>query len=311
MLADESKKRQEDLNNLLKELSKNVISEDSCESYTSKFLKIYSDGFRHSYSKFHLLLANMCNSESTEYVPDFLIENLNLISKYIENKYIQNGLGDHTRLYHPIFKLYDHINLEYVRILEQRKQEAQISKLQKSLEDSNRLLEGTKKSLKDANESLNLATEKATGLQTDILAILSIFSAVVLAFMGSMTFLSGAMDSLKDVRIYKFLLACCICGIVIFNTIFVLLYIVSKIIGKSIYVRCESENCTCNNGKPKCHAINRVRKRLPYVFYFNVLMISFIILASLLQYTNFRDFIIRAPEQSSFVSSQSPASSSQ
>ena len=305
MLAAESKKRQEQLNGLLEELSKKVITEDSCDEYITKFRGIYSNRFRHSYSKLHLLLVKMSNFEDEKLVPEFLITNLNLISKHIEDKYVEKGTGDHTRLYPSILKLCDHINLEQSRISEQQKQ-------QLKMEDLRRDLNSAQVALEEATQKADVATEKASHMQTDILAVLSIFSAVVLAFMGGMTFLGGAMESIENVRVYKFIIACCICGIVIFNTIFVLLYIVSKIIGKSIYVRCNSEDCTCDHGKPKCSTIKRIRKRLPYVFYFNVLMIAFIIMTSFVQYTKWGNAVISfaTSEQTSMISSQSTGESS-
>ena len=102
--------------------------------------------------------------------------------------------------------------------------------------------------------------------------------------MGGMTFLSGAISSISETRVYKFVIACCICGFIIFNTIFLLLYIVSKIIEKPIYARCESPDCTCDNGKPKCCALNRLRKRLPYVFYFNVCTLALLLAVVFVQY---------------------------
>ncbi|WP_107631486.1 hypothetical protein [Agathobaculum massiliense] len=138
--------------------------------------------------------------------------------------------------------------------------------------------------LKRAKVDAEKARKKVSKAQTDMLAILSVFSAVILAFMGGMTFLGGAMSSISETRIYKFVIACCICGFIIFNTIFLLLYIISKIIEKPIYARCESLDCTCDHGKPKCGALNRVRKRLPYVFYFNVCTLALLLSVVFVQY---------------------------
>lgn len=259
----DSKTRQSKLNCLLEELSLSVIADDQCADYTNQLTAIYSNNFRHNYSAFFPIMLNIDNSK--EYSSEYLLTNLSNISKYIEQINSSENSQD-GNIYRPILKLCDHINLEQSRINQQNVQQNKLLELQQRITEAQQKLD-------TAIESSEQATKKAAGLQTEMLAILSIFSAVVLAFMGSMTFLGGAMQSLSDVRLYKFFLASCVCGIVIFNTIFLLLYIISKIIDKSIYVQCNSENCTCKDGKPQCGPLNRLRKRLPYVFYFNAAML--------------------------------------
>ena len=278
MLSEQTRERETQLKNLLRELSNEAIDEEKCEAITSRFAAIYEGGFRHRYSVFHPLLQEIiASSDAEQGVSEFLTVNLNTISKYIENRYINDGQGEHSKIYRPIFKLCDHINLELTRINEQRNQENRLCQLYVQIEQAQHNLELARTDAEEARKQVNKA-------QTDILAILSTFSAVILAFMGGTTFLSGAMSSISETRIYKFVIACCVCGLIIFNTIFLLLYIVSKIIEKPIYARCESPDCTCDNGRPQCCALNRVRKRLPYVFYFNVCILALLISTVIIRY---------------------------
>lgn len=275
MLSEQTREREAALVNLLKELSNGAIDECQCEAIAERFKNIYSGGFRHRYSVFHPLLQEiMASSDAEQGVSEFLTYNLNVISAYIENKYINNGQGEHTKIYRPIYKLCDHINLEMTRINEQRIQNNRLQDLYDKIGDAQSELEHAKKDAEKARRKVNKA-------QTDILAILSIFAAVILAFMGGMTFLGGAMSSISETRVYKFVIACCICGFIIFNTIFLLLYIVSKIIEKPIYARCKSLDCTCGH---RCCALNRVRKRLPYVFYFNICTLALLLSVVFVQY---------------------------
>lgn len=278
MLSEQTRERENQLKDLIRELSNKAIDEESCEEITRRFAAIYEGGFRHRYSVFHPLLQEiMASSDAEQGVSEFLTVNLNTISAYIENKYINNGQGEHTKIYRPIYKLCDHINLEMTRINEQRTQESRLQELYARIG-------AAQTKLKRAKVDAEKARKKVSKAQTDMLAILSVFSAVILAFMGGMTFLGGAMSSISETRIYKFVIACCICGFIIFNTIFLLLYIISKIIEKPIYARCESLDCTCDHGKPKCGALNRVRKRLPYVFYFNVCTLALLLSVVFVQY---------------------------
>lgn len=275
MLSEQTREREAALVNLLKELSNGAIDECQCEAIAERFKNIYSGGFRHRYSVFHPLLQEiMACSDAEQGVSEFLTYNLNVISAYIENKYINNGQSEDTKIYRPIYKLCDHINLEMARINEQRSQESRLQDLYSQIREAQTKLERAKTDAEKARKKVNKA-------QTDILAILSIFAAVILAFMGGMTFLGGAMSSISETRVYKFVIACCICGFIIFNTIFLLLYIVSKIIEKPIYARCKSLDCTCD---PRCCALNRVRKRLPYVFYFNICTLALLLSVVFVQY---------------------------
>lgn len=278
MLSEQTRARETKLIALLRELSNDAIDDEKCEEITHRFVDIYDGGFRHRYSILHPLLQEiMASSDADQGVSEFLTVNLNTLSAYIENKYIRDGQGEHSKIYWPIYKLCDHINLEMTRINEQRSQEDRLQDIYSKIGEAQTKLERAKTDAEKARKKVNKA-------QTDVLAILSVFAAVILAFMGGMTFLGGAMSSISETRVYKFVIACCVCGFIIFNTIFLLLYIVSKIIEKPIYARCKSLDCTCNNGKPKCCALNRLRKRLPYVFYFNVCTLVLLLSVVCVQY---------------------------
>lgn len=288
MTIEERSRRQERLNQLLLDISKQVIEEDDdeCIRYSNLFLEIYVDNFRHNYSLLYSTLVDI-NTGNENSCFDYLITNLLNISRYAEIRMPEN-----RDLSLQLSKLSDHINLEYSRIKEQEKMLSSINTVMSQLADASLAVEDATTAVENATAAAESATNKAEKIQVDILAVLSIFSAVVLAFMGSITLLGSAMQSIKDVRVYKLVLICSFCGIVIFNTLFVLLYIVSKIINKSIYARCESDDCTCgDNSNPKCNPIQRVRKRLPYVFYFNVFMISVILFISLWEYLNFPEIL--------------------
>lgn len=281
MRSEDIRRHQNELNDLVRELSNTAIREEDCEAYLQKFAQIYRDGFHHQYSAFHPVLQQIMDSSAADYeVSEFLTANLNVISKYIadmEHTDMSLESTNHQSVNSAIYKLCDHINLELTRINEQRNQASRLQELYARIGDAQTELVRAKTDAEKARKKVNKA-------QTDMLAILSVFSAVILAFMGGMTFLGGAMSSISETRVYKFVIACCICGFIIFNTIFLLLYVVSKIIEKPIYARCESPDCTCDHGKPKCCALSRVRKRLPYVFYFNVCTLALLLSVVIIHY---------------------------
>lgn len=108
---------------------------------------------------------------------------------------------------------------------------------------------------------------------------------IVITFSGGMNFIAGALSGMANTSIFKGIIFVLVCGIVLFNTIFVLMYAVCKIIDKNLYVACELDKCDCmHKGKNKCSAIIKLRKRLPYVFWFNCLLMVFIVIDLILWY---------------------------
>ena len=117
--------------------------------------------------------------------------------------------------------------------------------------------------------------KKAASLQTEIITVLSIFSAIVIATVGSFSYISSALAGMQNTHIFKSSIIVLISGTLIFNTIALLMYMIAKITGRNIYAICETADCTCTNkrGKIKCCGITRIRKRLPYIYWFNLLFL--------------------------------------
>jgi hypothetical protein len=98
---------------------------------------------------------------------------------------------------------------------------------------------------------------------------LSIFAAIVLAFSGSLSFIGSALTGMANVSAFKSVFIVALCGLVVFNLIFLLLYIVGKLTGRSIYTDFGQENSDIE----KCTWIGKVRRRLPYVFWINICLL--------------------------------------
>lgn len=290
---------------IIQAFSENMIRSEELHTYLEKLEQIYQDGFRHEYSQFYSVLSQiLTNGENTESAREYLPNNLNALYKSVEKAY-QKSPSQYQTLYSQVFKLKDHINLEISRINSIGIYENKIRDLERDLEKNKKDLDCAKNEVEQANDSLkestNLArdaflkaekaiseaekmtrqaetmTKKAEALQNEIITVLSIFSAVVLAFMGGMSFTSSTLESIASASVYKVALIALICGLVIFNTICCLIYLVAKITGKNILSRCDSPHCTCacEGGVIKpCPLHVRLRRRLPYVFWFNLIFLA-------------------------------------
>jgi len=76
------------------------------------------------------------------------------------------------------------------------------------------------------------------------------------------------MSSVKGVYYFEgVVFAAIVCGLIMFNTIFIMLYMVARITEREIRAKCMTEDCTCDS---PCSGIKKVRRRFPYLFYFNL-----------------------------------------
>ncbi|MDE5757308.1 MAG: hypothetical protein K2H85_01720, partial [Allobaculum sp.] len=131
---------------------------------------------------------------------------------------------------------------------------------------------------------LTKATAKANSLQTELVVVLSIFAAIVMTFSGGFSLMGNVMTSITNtIEVEKVIIIAIVCGIFFFDTLFLMMYLVAKITGRNILSGCETDDCSCQKKRfkksiCKCSCFNRLRRRLPYVFYFNLLCIIGIII---------------------------------
>lgn len=272
MYPKESRERQEKLSNEIYELSMRVLNKEKNEQIESirRLQMIYQDSFKHSYSDFFPVLSKIFE-ESKEYSVEFLMANLETIRLELEEDY-NSGKHEFKDIYEKFTKLCDHINLQI-------SQTTYYFSNASKLKDANATIQQANKDLLAAQDALNKANEQTKSLQTELIAVLSIFAAIVITFSGGISFLGSVMASINQAKYYEMIvLMAIICGTIIYNTIFLMMYLVSKIIKRNIYARCLTSDCSCDNPKCKCGGFKRIKKRLPYVFYFNVVTVVGIII---------------------------------
>ncbi len=109
-----------------------------------------------------------------------------------------------------VIKLWDHFNLACYQI-----------------DSANELLG---KSIDETKESIyNQLYNKFKGIEKEYITILGIFSSVVLAFVGGMTFSTSVLQYMKDVGIYRLMLVILLIGFVLINTINIMLRYIFKL----------------------------------------------------------------------------------
>lgn len=268
MLANERQRRQGELVKKIYALSEAILQESDIRRTALELRELYTPDFRHSYSEFFPVILKI--DEDNKYDIDFLSNNIELLRLYVENDYIK-GTNEFKDMHKSFDKLCDHLNLEISRV-------SFFSQNNQKTADLSNRMEALNTKMDSATQKLVAATQKAESIQTELISVLSIFAAIVIAFSGGLSLLGNALSIAHNTYICKIILILLICGFVLFNTIFLLMYLVGKLTGRSVFADCEMEFCNCKaNGKAKCSGIKKVIKRLPYVFYFNIFVIILVI----------------------------------
>ena len=278
MLAEEQRRRQSALEKEIFQLSVVLLQDEDTRHTTLRLLEIYKGDFRHSYSDFFPIILEI-SKDDNDYNLEFLSENMESIRQYIEKDHIQ-GSDEFKDIQAQIYKLCDHLNLEIGRW-------NYYSQYEQKIDDLTSKTVSTTKDLKSAEERLKSASSQASSIQTELIAVLSVFAAIVITFSGGFSIFGNIMASIGDAKHYEMVVLTAIfCSLALFNTIFLLMYLVSKIIERNIYARCLTRDCSCEN--TQCNGIRRLRKRLPYVFYFNVIGLVGIVIDCIIWYLDIK-----------------------
>ena len=263
------------LKQLLFDLARDVLQNEELQESINALIEIYKDGYRHSYSSLFSSVKEINDNHNT-YSTEFLLENLQNLKNIASSQNFED-----EKVEKSIYKFYDHIMLELLRLQHYGQIEDNARALKAQLEADKKTIEELKAELKQSKEYLDTANEKAKNIQAETIGIIGIFAAVTLAFSGGLSYLSSAISSVYNSPTLKLILVILICGFVLFNTIFVLLYVVARIIDKNIFFKCnpkKCKDCPHSESNNKCTFIGKIRKCLPYLFWVNILLLILIAL---------------------------------
>lgn len=248
--------------------------------------EIYTDGFRHEYSKIARMLSHPSSGIHTPDQFIYLRDNLS----FIENDFQATGLT--VQQQESFRKLSDHIRLEAYRIenvdsrldsmtRELEKQKAALDLLGKDGANVQKLLRVTEAVLSMSNEAqkkqkeqeqafeeikakidesqavekelsakLKSTQEKLSSFDTHSVTILSIFSAIVFAFTGGFTMLGSAFSNLAGITRNESILLITlvlIVGCILVDIIYFLLHFIGRIAGIHVGGGCTLKCDECSS----------------------------------------------------------------
>lgn len=186
-----------------------------------------------------------------------------------DDEYLTKML-ENINLYMRDKKTFKEITL-FENIIIEIKRQKMHNELINSIEGSKKTIKVTKANVTSQITKLNNMTDKVEKIQNDFITMLSIFAAVIIAFIGGLSMIGSSLQYMGTVSKYRLVFVLIIIGLTMFNVIYMLLYIISKISNKDISMNFNSNN-VCKN----CNRENRpgcLIRRHPILFYYNLFSI--------------------------------------
>lgn len=248
--------------------------QNELESLKDVYTRDSNKTLRHSYAN----IFNCLIREITEDGKISIDENgkLSNISLNLENAYNVVKKSKNEIFKQKFFKFYDHTKLEYARITFWASRD---DKIKSDIETLQNILNNSEQNANNIKNIVNQAQREADSLKSSQVAVLGIFIAILLTVVTQINYTGNIINIANNIEMGKIILLISFCAFFTINIIFLLLYIVSRLIDKNILIDCVQENypTTCNQCK-KCCFLFKFMRRLPYLFWPNILIVSVIVL---------------------------------
>lgn len=204
-----------------------IRSDEVLSDIIAKFHKVYDlDGsrevYRHSYSKLFILLSEL--HKQTSGVSN---ETLNQNLEYLYFR-IQQMEDESPQFRMAVYKLYDHINLDIARIhfLEKENKDYYDSFLNdyQSLRND---FQVSRENYEKTGADLRKQLERS---KIDVVAILGIFSAIIIGLVSSIAFSSQILAHAHELSSGNVMTAVSLCGFVTISVFYLVFLLLSRII---------------------------------------------------------------------------------
>lgn len=231
-LSEERQKR-EVFREILRDLAKSqdVLKEksDRVKMY-GRLEKLYDapdkeHEYRHFYSDIFGILTEIKNNAALGDI-NILGQNLSEIRKGYQSKHTRKD-GTPINISTKITKLYDHVSLDIARMEYSDAGDWKVSGQQALAEIRGKTdnLERTTNKIAIENKRIRKDYKR---MQRDYVAVLGIFSAILVAFFSGMGFSSSVLANIDKASIYRLILGILLLGIVLFNLIGMLINFIKE-----------------------------------------------------------------------------------
>lgn len=255
---------------LLDEISENLVldtledpvhHQETIQQIYNGFVSVYKDPvFRHSYASLSKHLDHYGGDER-----DSLPVGLLAVVQYSEEVSGASDASDESkRVHRSLCKLLDHIELECIRL-------NRMDLVKHHADQAQAIVESAQQINSDTTKSAEEAQTLVTRIHEQSITILGLFSAVIIGFVAELSLFVKGFENLSKDNFLPVVLYSSFVGMLVFDTLFMLMFAVSKASGTSIGVRCRQEHCAnCTVHK---FWLRRIYCKYPYLVYFNLLCI--------------------------------------
>lgn len=176
-------------------------------------------------------------------------------------------------------KFNDHVKLEITRISDQLRRNKQFDSMLKitkkeAIETNEKELKKSLRQIRSTSGSVIKRMNKINdNIFAQIVSILGIFSAIIFVFFGGTQLFSNALTGIheldkQDVGILGFVIS--LIGLIMFDIIFMLLYVISVICGKPL---------SADKGIHSQCYLEKLYKKFPFLIWMNGLLLGFVVVS--------------------------------
>ena len=220
------------LSDAIYRLCSNRLQGDSLENEVKFFINLYqrNPNFRHEYSGIsNAMKAAVMNDKTQESLLTIQLNFLKL-KETIEQKYNPQEIA--CQKFH---KLYDHVMLEASRQIERQDLTRQLEWLNNQYQHYNQTFEKHAEQFERISQQID---ESKSSVISQTVTVLGIFTAIAMAFFGGFKLLEAGI-TVDSISIYRLCLILLLIGFSVYNIIVGLMFVIARICGKDIGVRCK------------------------------------------------------------------------
>lgn len=259
----------ERLLNTLSKTTENIEPDESIiGELSSELCSIYSETtFRHSYSELSSFFENLIAEQR-----DMILTSLDMVLLYMDKENINYDVIT------KIVKLLDHLQLETIRLSRIEHIDLIGNRVVALNQETENMLKQNKQESEDLRKKIN-------NVNAQIITVLGIFAGLVIMFSTTIQIATETFKNINFIDFYKILYLGVNITFVLYNFLFMMMYVVAKIAGVSLAVKCRNRSC---DGCFKNHiSITRLFRKYPYILWMDIVFILLIaFLTILLKYKN-------------------------
>lgn len=177
--------KEEDKDKKLEEIIVSLCEKGDLSSQTDQIIKdlkeIYQGEYRHKYSKITTIILNSTRDREQAFMT--LTQNIRTLKEIQDNKEVES-------IKPKLEKLYDHMNLECIRLQDFDEKMSRVKDVSNKLED-------------DLNKNYKKLSEELNKQQTQYITILGIFASIVLTFVAGLAFSTSVLSNIDKANAYR------------------------------------------------------------------------------------------------------------